>query len=96
MSRVNIAEFWEKGKPSTYQEFIFQFLKDRGWLPTRDIADSVQTKYPGVPYGSIRRALHRLEKQGLVDRIEVFDREQKVTMNHAGWTIIWRRVPNEP
>jgi len=95
MSRLDLSEFWDKGKPSTYQEFIFHLLQGRGWLPTKDLIDCVQEKYPGIPGGSIRRSLNRLNKQGLVLRIEVFDRENIVTNNKAGWTILWRRVPNE-
>lgn len=80
---------------SREMDYIFQQLEGKGWLPTQEIVRMVQQKYPGWSYTMIKRSLHRLEKRKFVDRLEVFDREHKVTRNPAGWCIIWRRIPNE-
>ena len=82
-------------KISREMDIIFKTLKGKGWLPTKEITNMVQKRHPEMNYTSIRRSLNRLEQRGFVFRIEVFDREHKVTRSHAGWCIIWRRIENE-
>jgi Fe2+ or Zn2+ uptake regulation protein len=77
---------------SPQQELIYRIMKNMGWLSTKEISAQVQKSHPEMNYTSIRRALNRLADRELIYRIEVFDRDNIVTGNHAKWCILWRRV----